>query len=478
MNHSSVCCCDARNLNARVAEIVDSKLRERLAQLYAEDSSAKTANQAEEKELEADPLVWNINAMSVLCWKGWTWPDYDTGHQKMLFKNCNSNRTLTYKIEAQKFMIRFFLCCFPLMLSFLEATILVGITDQGSTIKRMIYGDGYFQSPLWRYSRTSSSRDSFKSVFGTNGTIVGFTANILKSRPASEASRCMASEDLMATNAFVWTSDDAETEKSFSKLVDRLKPNASWLFAHCLPWEYANLCANVLRSSSRRTSWDPPQCTLPDPNAHPLMSVELWDSLAASPEEIRQSHADAMVPRRLEGQADLALWVVTRQVCDAKSLAFFDDSFSSFLYVNVNYLYRISLGEAYLVELVTIATLSFFLFYTSFLAEAQQLMHQVTLSCALRCYEDPSGPFGPGLVSIGSGEAASGSELARGGGLASSLAGAAALGLSDFACDLFLSLRIIFLSYMVMCTEMITTWVSSFSLSIPPSCPSYLPFPR
>ena len=44
----------------------------------------------------------------------------------------------------------------------------------------------------------------------------------------------------------------------------------------------------------------------------------------------------------------------------------------------VSYLYRIGFGEAYLVELMTIATMSCFLFFTSFLLETQQLMQQVS----------------------------------------------------------------------------------------------------
>ena len=58
------------------------------------------------------------------------------------------------------------------------------------------------------------------------------------------------------------------------------------------------------------------------------------------------------------------------QVCDAKSLNAYDDSFSLFLYTNVNYLYRLGMGEGYLVELMTISTLSFFLFYTRYEAQS------------------------------------------------------------------------------------------------------------
>ena len=37
---------------------------------------------------------------------------------------------------------------------------------------------------------------------------------------------------------------------------------------------------------------------------------------------------------------------------------------------------------------------------------------------------------------------------------------------SDLLCDVFLSIRILFLAYMVMCTEMITTWVRALSLIV------------
>ena len=93
------------------------------------------------------------------------------------------------------------------------------------------------------------------------------------------------------------------------------------------------------------------------------------------------------------GRLDLAVWVATRNVCDAKTLDASDGTFSLFLYTQLHYLYRIGFGEAYLVELMTITVLSFFLFYTSFLDEAQQLMHQVMLASALRCYEDGRWPL-------------------------------------------------------------------------------------
>jgi hypothetical protein len=454
----------------RMNATIEVKVEEKVRSLTKYELNARENARPGAKN---NPLVWNINAMSLMCWKGWDWPhnqgwNNETKRFERLTNSDGSDGKRGFQYLTETYILRYFLCYFPIILAFFEVNTLVGMTDQGSTIKRMIYGDSYYQSALWRYSRSAKQRDTFKSMESSNGTKLGMTAKILRKRPANEASRCMDS-DLMATNAFEWTSDTEKSETAFWPIAENVMPNATWLFAHCVPWEYANLCANVLRANAalndvkRENSlprWNPAQCLLPDPNAHPLMSVELWDSLAASPEEIRQSHADAMVPRRLEGQADLALWVLTRQVCDAKSLDFYDDSFSSFLYINVNYLYRIGVGEAYMMELMTITTLSFFLFYTSFLAETQQLLQQVTLSSALRCYEDIVLPLGNLKGSAPCSHALlrkAEKKLLRG--RLWAVMHYAALVNSDLMSDLFLSLRIIFLAYMVMCTEMITTWV-------------------
>jgi hypothetical protein len=461
-------------LEIRINQILESRLKDTVL-LYDLETNARSRGLACEDGPEDNPLVWNINAMSLLCWKGWDWPHNQRWNDETLrFEKLDQNsdrgtvESRGFQYLAETYLLRYFLCYFPLLLAFFELVTLVGMTDQGSTLKRMIYGDGYYQSSLWRYSRTSASRDSFKQLLSANGTKLGFTANILKHRPSSEAERCLDEAQVMPINAFQWTGSVDEVKSVLWPLIETVKPNSSWLFSHCLPWEYASLCANVMKANKLfekklqfSSPWTPVQCIMRDPNGHSLLSIEDWEGLSVSPEEIRKSHAEALVPKRLEDRLELVMWVVTRLVCDAKSLNFGDDSFSSFLYINVSYLYRIGIGEAYIVELMTITTLSFFLFYTSFLGEGQQLMHQVTLCSALRCYEDAV--FAMSSVN---GLAPSSHALLRKAGkkLAHGTAAATlhcmALIIGDFMCDLFLSLRILFLAYMVMCTEMITTWVS------------------
>jgi hypothetical protein len=273
----------------------------------------------------------------------------------------------------------------------------------------------------------------------------------------------------MPLNAYQWSDDPDDIVTKFFPLVSNVNGNSSWYFSHCLPWEYAGLCIGILKAHlanhdfvipNEGTNWNPQQCTLPDPNKHPLMGIADWESLSAPPDEIVRSHREGVLPKRIEDRAELAMWVITRQVCDAKSLDFNDDSFSSFLYIHVSYLYRIGFGEAYIVELMTITTLSFFLFYTSFLGEAQQLMYQVTLCSILRCYEDRIWSWTRWEDCAPSSQALRRKvekKLARS--RSSVIFQYLVLVIGDFLCDIFLSIRILFLAYMVMCTEMITTWV-------------------
>ena len=71
-----------------------------------------------------------------------------------------------------------------------------------------------------------------------------------------------------------------------------------------------------------REAWAPTQCSLPDPNRHSLMGPEDWDGLGASPEDLRASRAAGVAPAGVEraGRLEFAVWVATRNVCDAKTL--------------------------------------------------------------------------------------------------------------------------------------------------------------
>jgi hypothetical protein len=307
---------------------VMKKLSKRMHDEFVRREASNTASQNVESP-EGNHLFWNINAMSVLCWKGWDWPMKSTWNSEtqrfekvVIPLSGRSRSTIQYITEAH--LLRYLLCIFPLFLVMLEVNTLAGLNDQGSVLKRMIYGDGYYYSPLWTYPSTREVRDRFRPALDANGTRIGTTARILTERPPSESEPCAGGlEPLAAVVAYAWSDDPARIEDAFWPLVDALRPNASWVFSHCFPWEYAALCAGLGRANAAhlaapdraaRTTWAPPQCDLVDPNGHKLMSTPEWEALRATPEEIREADRTRLVPPRLDNSTEIIMWLIVRQV--------------------------------------------------------------------------------------------------------------------------------------------------------------------
>jgi hypothetical protein len=192
--------------------------------------------------------------------------------------------------------------------------------------------------------------------------------------------------------------DDAAFTR-LSKLVAtlRARPDAEWAFTHCLPWEYAGLCAALWHANQALSAapsaaaiaalpWRPAACYPENLHKRPHMTAELWSSLAVAPDELWEAYNLSRVPRRVEGQLGLARWVLSVSLGDGKTLDVSDGAVSGFLYQHAHYVYNWGIGESYFMELVAIAVLSFFLFFTSFLDEIQQLMHQACApNRAARC---------------------------------------------------------------------------------------------
>ena len=154
---------------------LENEILERVRKrISAEDES----RQEEKTETPQDNhLYWNINAMSVLCWKGWDWPikaDWNSSEQR--FENVRTHGLLRRRSNLQYItethLLCYLLCVLPLLLVVMECNTLAGLNDQGSTLKRMIYGDGYFYSPQWNYAMTRESRDHFRTALSANGTQV------------------------------------------------------------------------------------------------------------------------------------------------------------------------------------------------------------------------------------------------------------------------------------------------------------------
>ncbi len=116
------------------------------------------------------------------------------------------------------------------------------------------------------------------------------------------------------------------------------RPDAGWGFTHCLPWEYAALCAGLWRAAAAAAApagacspqsagaagagaaWRPCACFPANQHGRPLMGPGLWASLAAGPAELRAAHAAARVPAAAAGRARLARWALSSSLGDGKTL--------------------------------------------------------------------------------------------------------------------------------------------------------------
>ena len=198
-------------------------------------------------------------------------------------------------------------------------------------------------------------------------------------------------------------------------------------------------------------TWYPEPCYPTNQHDVIQLSHEQWASLAATPQEIRLAANQSLVPQSLvdKGSTNLALWTLSRILGDYKTLDAYDGSVSIFLYHHAHYVYTYGIGESFLVEIMAIVMMSFFLFYTSFLSESQQLLHQINLSSAMRCYESNTGAASKALRTVIQKKLQLGPLYA--------LKSFGFLVLSDAICDIFISLRILFLTEMTFASILITT---------------------
>ena len=178
------------------------------------EPKAETANEEEFPDPEDEKSIWNLNSVSVLMWKSWFWPrNQRWNHNEEQFEDHSFVHPESFRSRSQvlleSIVCPFFFTLFPLMLVFIEMCILAGIMDQGSNQKSHIYGDGFYQSPSWRFSGNAYLRSSFVPVLDSNGVQIGmstsvdvFNHSMLHDRPESEAMKCLDMDYLMPFNKY------------------------------------------------------------------------------------------------------------------------------------------------------------------------------------------------------------------------------------------------------------------------------------
>ena len=189
--------------------------------LRAEIEKISETSQKEDDEVSSerpdpaeDSAIWNLNSISVLTWKSLFWPTgKQWNHEKEQFEKHQSFSNTQIRSRSQHWLesnlCPLLFTLFPMLVVFIEMCILSGIMDQGSNVKTRIYGDGYYQSPAWRYSSAAYLRARFVPLLDSKGVQIGMTSStdsfnhsMLKDRPSGEAEHCLDDAYLMSFNRY------------------------------------------------------------------------------------------------------------------------------------------------------------------------------------------------------------------------------------------------------------------------------------
>jgi hypothetical protein len=417
------------NLKDLIGKLVQSKLSEIRSEKQFSVSSSCLGEDEQDQVIDPSdfPELWNINTISVGFWKSVHWPtDHTWNTSRRQFIAQSSEKM---KIAEKGKYIRFAKCLswafllgiFPICYNILLMTTITGVYDEGLNMKTHIYGDGYYQSWIWRFSGGANLRTSWvPDLDPATGEKLGLTSetvggrNMLKFRDKTEVENCQ--EDELFRRLANYTGDYADFWPLVLELQTRTQPE--YVFSHCLPWEYANICFSLIRANEKMTGdaydnlpykvaynlgqgipnkgeggrpWYIVPCYPTDYHSRPLMKPEQWQALIVSTDEMRKSSANLRMPARLEDHAYLVRWVMAKNLGDAKSLDSSDDSVSNHLYHHSHMVYYWAYGQAALVELICVSTLNFYLYYSAIYPEMQQLLEQV-LSSTQRSREEELRP--------------------------------------------------------------------------------------
>ena len=457
------------------------------------------AQEPSEGKVEIDPSeypeLWNINTLCVGFWKSLHWPVGPTGNMSerkfVETSGCEDERerkNLRIIRPLEIVLWTALLGLFPILYNFLLMITISGVYDEGLNLKTHIRGDGYYESWSWRFSGDAKLRTQWVPEYDKVGGKLGLTSetvgtrNMLQFRDAAEIVSCQEDELYKRINNYTSQGTHSDFWPLMAELQKRERP--FHLFSHCIAWEYASLCYNLIKANEEFTGdsheklpvdvarqilggfevkggggspWYFAFCYPTDQHLKPLMTTEMWRNLIVSTDEMRKSSANLLMPARLEEHHVLVRWVMAKNLGDCKSLDSNDGSFSTHLYHHSHMVYYWSVGDAAYIELLCVATLNFYLYYSAIYPEMQQMLEQVILSCTVRSYEAAYLEEGVGLSAHAFALRAAIVKLKQRNNLWYNAALTLFFIFSEFFCDIFLSLRFLFLGIFMMACAMIVT---------------------
>ena len=314
----------------------------------------------------------------------------------------------------------------PLVLVWCEVVVLVGILDEGAKIKYLTEHDKTFQFPRFFWSMNSPLAQCNASVEMQSW----FQDH--KDDPVNCAAFGAQLANFSSTIRFgsndFFDLYESSNGASFSS-------DLTWVLTHCFPWAYADVCANLLSTSSEidvaaaiglggcnstQMTWDTcayRNCYLPIQastrfGGKSRVSVEMWQSVIVPWAEIDQLvtlaqrvetsvlitdlrqhravflsvYAETETKKVYDANSEFICWFMKQMLNRRKVFSSTPDDISIYLYEKFHWIYALGVGETHIVELITIVFLSFYVYATAMFDELMQLLYQ------LRAHNIFSGP--------------------------------------------------------------------------------------
>jgi hypothetical protein len=370
----------------------------------------------EEEDIDVEHNCWwNINTVSILCWRG--------------------EFTITPALST--LMTSWTLRIMPIPITFFLIALIMAIEDQGFIWKSKNAGDGLYDNLQFRWSVNGVMNEPMLKFRPQDESTVCMNASACAYRPIVPVKYCTPLNSASSTtcvNFFGWDYDDN---------CDR------YIFTHCMPWEFADVCiATKLNEANYSLNWNKyysrTAAFLSSANAtwvHPdrqsnslrertcrRYSLSDWSSIQVSQDSIAAAINEGVIPPQLRDSRDIVLRIATENAVIMKTPSSKNDDVSFFVYHFFASVYSLrGFGDAHWMEVAALVFFNQYISWAVFLPEVMQLQQQFCIYFE-HLKDDNYKPTCSLMV------------------------------FRMFFCDLFLGLRIYFIGLMIDCSAMIMSW--------------------
>ena len=383
-------------------------------------------NDSIEIEAPDDEMVYNLNMMSVLSWrfslkaiKIWALKKSQREDQSSSKPASDSEQDMDPVLDADllSLITDMMICTFrflPGFFIFLEVVILIGILDQAWKQKYITEFDGTFSLIQFKWSRQTECDAS----------------NIMKTWFQAQSSSDVQDCAIFSSQLTNFSARESFASDSFADLYSStysasFYDDLTYVFTHCFPWAYADVCANILASRPNMTIDDAGigncntpgvfgecayrNCYLPLEatsrfGGQQRINGDDWKNIRVPWDEINDLVSLSKGTDGSDGS-----WKQQRQKISLFSDAYdssttsvvYDENspfvcnfmsqilnmrkdytsqkpeISIYLFEQFHWIYYLGAGQAHLVELITLIFLSTYVYMTSMYSEMMQLLYQV-----------------------------------------------------------------------------------------------------